>query len=183
MLALAIAGLMSVPLTGVVATQLSTPLRIADLISTSSKLQASTIVLLNDAVSAQSFTPGEDPEYGTFRWLEFSGSIPVAVSAQYFWQEESVFRLLSRGAFSSPPFLVIGEIEKYSDVVFRHTPSVWVFDENTQKFVYTRGRIAVDLDIRRESSTGVEEILKRGFVVADFRPSFERPAPFPSPLR
>ena len=39
------------------------------------------------------------------------------------------------------------------------------------------------LDIKRESVDEASELLSRGIVVADFRPSFERPIPFPRPLQ
>ena len=50
-------------------------------------------------------------------------------------------------------------------------------------WAYTSGRIAVDLDTKRESTNEFRELLSRGVLVADFRPSLERTAPFPSPLR
>ncbi|NQW22732.1 MAG: hypothetical protein HQ475_04725 [SAR202 cluster bacterium] len=181
--AMAIAGVMSVPLTGIIAAQLRVPLRISNEVSTASKLQSSTIVLLNDAVSAQSFTPGESPEYGTFKWLEFAGTVPIAAQARYFWQEEAVWRVLTRQGSASPPFLVLTDIKTPTDVVFTHTPSEWVFDNDTKSWNYVRGRIAVDLDVDRESTSDFKKLLSRGVLVADFRPALERPAPFPSPLR
>ena len=181
--AMAIAGIMSVPLAGVIAAQLRIPLKISDEMRTASKLQSSTIVLMNDAVSSQSFTPGVEPEYGTFDWIEFAGAIPVAVSSRYYWEEESVFRVLTWDGSSSAPFLVIGGIEEYSDVVFKNTPSHWKFDPDTNNWAYNRGRIAVNLDIKRQSTKEFREFSSRGILVADFRPSFERPIPFPSPLQ
>ncbi len=181
--AMAIAGIMSVPLAGVIAAQLRVPLQISDELRTATKLQSSTIVLTNDAVSARSFTPGLAPEYGTFEWIEFAGANPVAVSSRYYWADDSVFRVLTWDGSSSPPNLVIGGIERYGDVVFKHTPSSWKFDPDIDDWAYTRGRIAVVLDIKRESVDEASELLSRGIVVADFRPSFERPIPFPRPLQ
>ena len=94
-----------------------------------------------------------------------------------------MFRVLTRDGSASPPFLVIAEIDQYGDVVFKHTPSAWVFDDDTNQWAYTSGRIAVDLDTKRESTNEFRELLSRGVLVADFRPSLERTAPFPSPLR
>ncbi|PKB71931.1 MAG: hypothetical protein BZY87_02890 [SAR202 cluster bacterium Io17-Chloro-G6] len=180
---MAIAGIMSVPLSGIIAAQLRVPLKISDEVKTATKLQSSTVVLMNDAVSSRSFTPGVAPEYGTFEWIEFAGAIPVAVTSRYYWAEESVFRVLTWDGSSSAPFLLMGGIEEFGDVVFRHTPSQWKFDPNTDDWAYTRGGIAVDLDIERQSTDEVSELLSRGIVVADFRPSFERPVQFPSPLQ
>ena len=55
-MAMAIAGIMSVPLAGVIAAQLRVPLEIADENRTASRLQSSITLLTNDAVSSQSFT-------------------------------------------------------------------------------------------------------------------------------
>ena len=181
--AMAILGIVSVPLTGVIAAQLRIPLEISSELKTASKLQSSAVVLTTDAVSLRTFTPGEAPEYGTFDWIEFAGDNPVAVSSRYYWQEESIFRVLTWDGSVSKPFLVIGDIENYSDVVFKHTPSEWEFNPDTNSWAYTRGRIAVDLDTDRESADGIRELLSRGIMVADFRPSIERPVRFPSPLK
>ena len=182
-LAMAIAGIMSVPLAGVIAAQLRIPLEISEDVRTASKLQSSTVVLMNDAVSSRSFIPGLEPEYGTFEWIEFAGAVPVAVSSRYYWEDESVYRVLIWDGSASAPFLVINGIEEYGDVVFNHTPSQWKIDPDTKNWAYTRGRIAVDLDVRRQSVQEYRELLSRGVMVADFRPSFERPIPFPSPLQ
>ena len=182
-LAMAIAGIMSVPLAGVIAAQLRVPLEISNEVRTAGKLQSSTSMLMNDAVSSQSFTPGVEPEYGTFEWIEFAASIPVAVSSRYYWEEESVYRVFTWDGSSSPPLLVIGGIEEYSDVVFKHTPSEWKLDPDAKGWAYTRGRITVDLNIKRQSVNEARELLNRGAMVADFRPSIERPIAFPSPLR
>lgn len=181
--AMAIAGIMSVPLAGVIAAQLRVPLEISGEMKTASKLQSSTVVLMNDAVSSQSFTPGVEPEYGTFDWIEFAGAVPVAVSSRYYWEEGSVFRVLTWDGSASAPFLVIGGIDEYGDVAFEHTPSQWKFDPGTNEWTYIRGGIAVDLAIKRQSVNEDRELLNHGIVVAHFRPSFERPIPFPSPLR
>jgi len=181
--AMAIAGIMSVPLTGVIAAQLRIPLEISSELKTASKLQSSAVVLMTDAVSAQSFTAGVEPVYGTFNWIEFAGAIPVAVTSRYYWQAESIFRVFTWDGSSSDPFMVIGEIEQYNDVIFKHTPSNWDFNPDTNKWSYTSGRIAVDLDTDRQSTNDFRELLSRGIIVADFRPSLERPVLFPSPLK
>ena len=182
-LAMAIAGIMAVPLTGIVSTQLRVPLKISNEISTSSRLQSSTVFLANDAVSARSFTVGENPEYGTFNWLEFAGSIPIAVSARYYWDEEKLLRVLTRDGASSPPQLVIPGILEYDNIMLIHVSSSWTLDETTRKWVYTRGRLQVDLDTQSAEAGAFKSLLSQVTIVADFRPSFERPAPFPSPLR
>ena len=124
-----------------------------------------------------------EPEYGTFDWIEFANGVPVPVSSRYYWEEQSVYRAFTWGDSSSPRKLVIGEIEQYGDVVFTYTPSEWKFDPGTSDWAYTRGRIAVGLDIKRQSTGESSELLSSGSLVADFRPSTERPIDFPSPLQ
>ncbi len=87
-LALAIGGIISVPLAGIVGTQLRVPLRIANNIATATQIQSSTLFLVDDASTAQAFTAGTEPDYGTFTWTEYAFDPPLAIKARYYWQEQ-----------------------------------------------------------------------------------------------
>ena len=158
------------------------PLEISEEVNVVNKLQSSTIVITNDAVSSQTSTPGVEPEYGTFDWVEFAGARPVAVSSRYYWQKQTLFRVLTWDGSASAPHLVIEGVEQYGDIVFKHTPSNWQFHSDANDWVYTRGGIAVDLSIKKQSTGESSELLNHASVVANFRPTFERSVPFPSPL-
>jgi len=80
---LAITGLISVPLTAIFQSQLRIPAKIASEVKAASQIQKSTLLLIDDAQSAQSFTPGTNPVYGTFAWKELAGLDPIPVTALY----------------------------------------------------------------------------------------------------
>ena len=166
-LALAIAGVVSVPLSGIAAAQLRIPLEISAEVATASKIQSATALLLNDAVSSRSFTPGLEPDYGTFEWIEFADDVPVAVSSRYFWQDESLFRELTWDGVSSPPHLVKDDVEEFGDVVFQHTVSGWKIDPDTANWVYTGGQITVNLDALRETAAEVSRAARRCTTAAE----------------
>lgn len=178
-LALAIAGVVSVPLTGIIASQLRTPLRVSNEINAARQLQSSTVVMMDDAVSSRSFTPGENPVYGTFSWVEFAGTTPVPVTARYYWSEGDLFRDLVRGGDVRPPFLVIKGLSDYEDLQFDYQPPKWDYDPFAKSWSYTEGRIAVDINVTREVTSEFLELVRRGALVADFRPQQELPAVLP----
>ena len=80
---LAITGLISVPLTAIFRLQLRIPAKVAGEVSSTRQIQKSTLLLIEDAQSAQSFTPGVNPEYGTFAWNELAGPDPIPVTSLY----------------------------------------------------------------------------------------------------
>ena len=80
---LAITGLISVPLTAIFRLQLRIPAKVAAEVSTTRQIQKATLLLIEDARSAQSFTPGINPVYGTFAWNELAGPDPIPVTSLY----------------------------------------------------------------------------------------------------
>ncbi len=178
---LAIFAIISVPLTAIIADELRIPLRISNNITAARRLQSSTSILSEDATSAQSFSAGIEPDYGTFSWLELVGPAPVQLSARYYWKEGSLFRQMTRNADAGQSFQVIEGITEYSDIVFTHTPPTWTYDPVAKRWSYTNGRVAIGLDATSESTADFRELVRSGRLVADFRPQLERPEVFPDP--
>ena len=180
-LALAIGAIISVPLTAIIAAELRIPLRVFNDVNAASRLQSSTVILVEDATAAQSFVPGTEPDYGTFNRVEFAGSSLLAIAVRYYWKDGSMFREVSREGTAGQSFLVIDGITEYSDIVFKHTAPIWTYDPVTKVWSYAEGGISVNLDPTSETGSEFLELMRRGTVVADFRPQLERPEVFPQP--
>ena len=190
-LALAIGGIISIPLAGIVGTQLRVPLRIANDIATATQLQTSTLLLVEDATTAQSFIQGpEDPQdpqepgfndYGTFTWTEYSVDPPLDITARYFWEEENVFREQTRGGTPLTRFLIIDDVRNKTDLTFDYTPPEWTYDGTARTWSYVEGQLQITIKTTAEASTKFEELITTGNLVGDFRPQLERPVTQPPP--
>jgi len=177
-LALAIGGIISIPLAGIVSTQLRVPLRIANQIATATQIQSSTLFLVDDASTALEFTAGTEPEYGTFTWTEYAFDPPLKITARYYWQEQKVFREQTRGS-TLPPFLIIDDVRRYSDLEFTYTPPEWTYDGAARTWSYSEGKLLVTLNTTGEATAKFEESVSTGNLVGDFRPQLERPVTQP----
>jgi len=199
-LTLAITAIIAVPLTKIFGAQLRLPANIAREVTSARQLQKSTLILIEDARSAQSFTPGtEANEYGTFAWTELAGADPILVTSRYSFvpaeeagagcgrdevEEPGVMvRELNRGEQKSPPILIIEGIFGFCGITFEVVDPLWSYDSATSIWSYTEGKIKVKIvksfldevfggTIVRES----EETL-----IGDFRPQIDRPVDKPSP--
>lgn len=179
-LALAITGLIAVPLATTIGIQLQLPVSISREVLVKQQDLKSTLVVADDTSVAQTFTPGEAPEYGTFKWKEFSEDRPVPASSRYFFEKEALFRVIKRGNEETPPHLVATEVAQYADVTFQHIAPAWSFDSNTKTWSYTEGLIDFSITRTRKTETG-ETITVVNHLVADFRPQLTRPVVRPAP--
>ena len=175
-LAMAISGIVAVPMTGVVSQQLSIPGKVARQVVTDQQDLKSSGIFAIDASRARTFTPGAAPPvYGTFSWLELAGPSPVDVTAQFVYDEdtETVFRELVRGGKVVPPQAVVKGVKEFEDVSFQHIPPSWLFDTPTETWNYTQGRIEISITQTRDGSVTIERL------VVDFRPNLDLPSPSP----
>jgi hypothetical protein len=180
-LALAITGLIAVPLATTIGIQLLIPASISREVSVKQQELKSTLVVSDDTEVAQTFTPGlKEPEYGTFNWTEFSEDGPVPTSSRYFFDKGSLFRVIKRGREETPPHLVVPGIDKYADVTFTPTAPAWALDSTTNTWSYREGFILVSI-IRTRVTEGGETIKGTVRLVADFRPQLTRPVGRPAP--
>jgi len=183
--ALAITGIVAVPLTGIMSQQLSVPGKIFRRVTTDQQELKSNLMLAEDAAKAQSFFAVEEPlDYGTLSWFELTGDSPVAVSARYFWDpiNQAVVRMLTIGGVEATSYLVVANIAKYSDVSFQHIAPSWQFDPVTKSWSYTEGKLEVAITQTREAGTGADELISTVRLVTDFRPQIDLPAPLPGRL-
>jgi hypothetical protein len=179
-LALAITGLIAVPLAMTIGTQLLIPATISREVLVKQQDLKSTLVVADDTSVAQTFTPGLEPEYGTFTWREFEEDRPVPVSSRYFFDKKALFRAIKRGGEETPPHLVATEVDRYADITFQHIPSKWTFDTGAKTWSYTEGFIEFSILRTRKTEQG-ETITVQAHVVADFRPQITRPVVRPAP--
>ena len=190
-LALAIGGIISIPLTGIVGAQLRIPLRIANDISTATQLQTSALLLVEDATTAQGFVLGpqdpQDPQepgfndYGTFLWTEYTVDPPLEITARYYWEEERVFREQTRGGDLLTRFLIIDDVRAKTDITFNYTAPEWTYDGTARTWSYVEGQLRITIKTTGEASATFEESISTGNLVGDFRPQLERPVTPPSP--
>ena len=106
---LAITSLITVPLVAIFRAQLRIPAKIASEVAASRQIQKSTLLLIEDARSAQSFTPGINPEYGTFAWNELAGPDPVPVTSLYKFQPGRI-EISAGGTFPGSALIQTGII-------------------------------------------------------------------------
>ena len=161
------------------------------------------LLLIEDAQAAQEFTPGSDPEYGTFSWIELAGPEPILVTARYFFKSEegavpgcdvnqqtepgTVLRQLTRGGELIPPIVILNGILVFCEVEFQVEDPIWAFDSETKSWTYTEGQVTVIINRHLEAGAAILEGTSFGeqtFVqklVADFRPQGIRPVPPPPP--
>jgi len=94
----AITGITVVPLAAIFQSQLRIPAKLAAEVIAGRQIQTSTLLIIEDARAAQTFTTGDDPIYGTFTWNEFAGPAPIPVI--------SIYR------FASAPLIRDGDVPK-----------------------------------------------------------------------
>jgi hypothetical protein len=173
---MAITGIIAVPLVAVLGTQLSTPVKLVSNVKSTQGVQRSILVFSEDPASAQTFTPGVEPDYGTFSWFELTGDIPVLQSSRFFFQDGAVFRELTRSGEPSPALVVASSIAQYGDVFFQHVAPEWIFDVPSKTWNYTEGKMEISITqtIRSDRDETVAAINTRNLAV-DFRPQLRRP--------
>ena len=175
--AMAITGIVAVPLTGIMSQQLSVPGKISRQVITDQQDLKSSGIFAADGSRAQSFTPGEEPPvYGTFLWVELAGQSPVEVTARYVWKkgEAAVFREVVRGGMVVPPQAVIKGIKEFDDVTFHYDPPLWLFNGDAETWSYSEGKMEITITQTREAIVTFEHL------VVDFRPKLDLPSPPPS---
>ncbi len=182
--ALAISGVIAAPLAAIFSTQLRLPEKVVSELKSAQQTQKSTQVISEDTMSARSFAPGQEPDYGTFSWLELTGDAPISITARYFWDQEQqeLLRLFTRGGVLNPANKVISGIKEYGDVSFQHIPPNWSYDQAGKTWSYTEGKMEVDITQTLESGAGFESTISTDKLVMDFRLQTELPAPVPSPV-
>lgn len=71
-----------------------------------------------DANKAQSFAAGTAPEYGTFRWLDYSTFPATSYEVKYYLDGNTLYRQVSIDDVPSPPMTLARHIASQSDVTF-----------------------------------------------------------------
>lgn len=181
-LALAITGLIAMPLAATVGVQLKVPVKISREVVAKQQELNSTQVIADDTSIAQTFAPGLAPDYGSFSWNEFSADRPVPTSSRYFFDNEkqSLFRVIKRGDEETSPQLVVTGIKSYADVTFQHNAPKWSFDATKKTWSYTEGKMEVSITRTRQIEGGEASTAKEG-LLAEFRPQLTRPVARPAP--
>jgi hypothetical protein len=72
----------------------------------------------NDGANAESFNPGSGTVYGTFHWLDRSTFPPTRRSAAYYWDNETVFRMLTTEGVPEDPIPLARNVLDPADAVF-----------------------------------------------------------------
>ncbi|MBI4220164.1 MAG: type II secretion system protein, partial [Chloroflexi bacterium] len=124
---LAISAFVLTALAAVVAQEIRVPVKIQSEAEATRQVQRATLLLTEDANVAQSFTAGTSTVYGTFKWFEFSGVSPIAVSSRYFWSDQKVFREVTRGGETSAATVVLDPVATSTDVTFTYVPTAWTY--------------------------------------------------------
>ncbi|MBI2919153.1 MAG: hypothetical protein HYY01_14355 [Chloroflexi bacterium] len=201
-IAIAVTGILLVSLASIAAGIIRIPVKTQSELSASQGIQNAVLTITEDANMAQSFTPGVEPDYGTFTWHEFSGASPVQVTARYywdggdvswqnasgevFWRTGAVYRVLDRRENPLIPEesrrQVMDGVLQYADVVFQHTPSSWTYDPATRKWTYAEGKVTVSVKTTQEAGAEFPDTVFTAQLVSDLRPQIDRPVPLPGRL-
>ncbi len=181
--ALAISSVLMVAMVAIVAAMIRVPIKVSSELKASQQVQKATLLITEDASMAQSFTAGAEPDYGTFQWYEFTGTSPVSVSARYYWANQEVLRVLTRGGEASSPQVVMAGILQYSDVVFQYTAPAWTYNDSTKLWSYSEGKVTVSLTTTHEAGAEYPDTVFTASLLSNTRPETDRPVPLPgSPL-
>jgi len=124
-IALALLGLIIVPLSNILGQLIWIPgARIDTLAAQRSGRQAARWITY-DARQASSFTPGSEPDYGTFDWVDRTGGAPVTYAARYYYSDtdNSLMREESVDGFPTT-VSIAAHIANYSDVSIQKTGSL-----------------------------------------------------------
>lgn len=188
---LAIGAVIMVPLTSIISIQLRAPVRLASEITAKRQLQNASLMITEDASSAQTFELGAGQDYGTFSWEELSGGDPVPVTARYFFEaaidEDSkmetgtLLRDVIRGGQKLPPKIWLVGISKYEDVVFKYTPPEWSFGDLSRDWTLGDGKIEVTVTQTLDAGAEFDATITTEKIVAHLRPDITRPVIQPSP--
>ena len=193
-ISLAIGAVIIVPLASILAFELRVPIKTRSELTASQQIQKATLLLTEDASTAQSFTAGVGLDYGTFSWFEFSGVSVIPVTARYFWALDAdhpkgygnVLRELTRDGEVTPPQIVMEGVATSTDLTLQHVASKWIYTPATKLWSYTEGKIDITATTTHEAGLGfggeAPETVFSASLVSDLRPQTLLPAPLPSRL-
>ncbi|MBI4281919.1 MAG: hypothetical protein HY672_00310 [Chloroflexi bacterium] len=202
-IALGVTGILLVSMASISAGIIRIPVKAQSELSASQGIQNAALAITEDANMAQSFTPGVEPDYGTFTWYELSGASPVQVTARYYWdggdvswEDESgevfwrtgtVYRVMDRRVNPQVPeeshrAVILDGVLQYDDVVFQHTPSSWTYNPATRLWSYAEGKITVAVKVTKEAGAEFQDTVFTAQLFSDLRPQIDRPVPIPGRL-
>ncbi len=185
-IALAVSGILLTSLASILAGIVRIPVKVSSELAASQGIQNAVLAITEDANIAQSFAPGEAPDYGTFTWTEYTSASPVRVTARYYWADEKLFRALDRRTNllipEDPRRVVLGGVLEYSDVVFQHIAPSWTYSPVTRKWTYSEGKVTVSVKTTQEAGAEFPDTVFTAQLLADLRPQIDRPVPLPGRL-
>ena len=82
------------------------------------QLRTATSIIREDAVKAQSFEPGVEPLYGTFRWLDYQTFPATRYQSRYYWEDGVLFREALVEGESAGAISLVRHVARPEDVTF-----------------------------------------------------------------
>lgn len=117
-LAMAILGIILVPIGASLSQFFWLPGPAQDELQMQEDLRQISRWVSDDVRQAESFTTGSDPNYGTFTWVDNSGTSALTYTVRYYRQETELLRELSIDSVPQSTNSVARNIQNYSDVTF-----------------------------------------------------------------
>ncbi|MBI2908430.1 MAG: hypothetical protein HYX92_12355 [Chloroflexi bacterium] len=184
MVAMAGSGVLLVIFTSMIAGAIRIPVKTASELTAAQQIQNATLMVSEDASMAHSFTPGVEPEYGTFNstWYELTGSSPVPISVTYSWDNQRMLRVLTRDAEVGPAHAVIDKVLNYGDVTFQYTAPSWTYNPATKGWTYVEGKVTFSMITTHEAGAEFPNTVFSANLTADRRQQIDLPAPLPATL-
>lgn len=118
---IALGGLILAGISGILWQFQRLPSRSVSRLTVQQEMRTATTWVRLDANKAQSFQAGTSPEYGTFRWLDFSAFPATRREVTYFWEDGVMYRQPTTEGVAEPRIPLVRHIEEVGDVVFSVT--------------------------------------------------------------
>ncbi|MBI2917367.1 MAG: hypothetical protein HYY01_05160 [Chloroflexi bacterium] len=176
-IALGIAGLLVATLAGTLSLTVAQVPKEGAKTAVENRLELARYWVTRDANSAESYTVGTSPQYGTFAWRDFSGEATVNHQAIYYYDAalKVLLREEKRDGITQSTFQVAADIIQEGDVTFNWSPA--------------QQKVTVVITPTIQEAHAVGDISRTGSLVAFLRyeaegivsPPREVPVPTPPP--
>ena len=122
--ALAVAGMLMTGVAVAITRFTDPPRQSAGEVALQDELRSAIALVREDAAQAMSFESKPSPQYGSFRWLDFSTFPATRYQSDYYYEENILYRQLSIEGVANPPHSLTRNIAADGDATFLVSSSV-----------------------------------------------------------
>ena len=159
-------GLIAVPMSLVIFQTITIPIRASGTNNLIHDVRLAPVEIAEDARNATTFTPGSGLDYGTFAWVDRTGSSTADHSVRYFYStgDETLKREEIIDAGTPTTLRVIGNVKNQGDVSIQQTGDL------------------ITASVTATISSGAEDTTRSATIRTQLRPGSPTAQPTPSPV-